>query len=174
MLEIVTNLGRFIFEASVSNGIDPNLRQIEPHLRLPGDMSVDSAHAVLLSLITTEAIRQLEFKCAIQEDIAGFPCTGECLEAQEWEADGHIVTVGTEDSSCLGKRVPPLGLGEEDAIVEYCSKSMSLRLSNIPRNLDLSLHFIIAENPNPEPVECSTWFAVDQQHEELLPRACVL
>ena len=32
----------------------------------------------------------------------------------------------------------------------------------------LTLHFIVAENPCPEPVEWSSWFAVDLDHTAVL------
>ena len=81
-----------------------------------------------------------------------------------------MVTVGTEDALFLGRRAPFLGLGEEDPIAEYLPHSVSISLSKIPSDSALSLHFVIAENLSPEPVECSTWFAVDVAHEKLLSR----
>ena len=34
----------------------------------------------------------------------------------------------------------------------------------IPSEQDFSLHFVVAENPDPEPVDASAWYAVDCPH----------
>jgi hypothetical protein len=168
MLEIQTHVGSFRFEAFVSSGKSPTLERVKPLVDLPKGMSVLSSQAVLLRLHTEDAIEQLAFKCTLQNEFAGSPCTGEGLEAQEWEANGYVVTVGTEDALFLGRRNLFLGLGEEDSIAEYLPNSVAISLSKIPSHSALSLHFVVAENLSPEPVECSTWFAVDVAHEKLL------
>ena len=83
MLEIQTHLGSFRFEAFVSSGKSPTLEWIKPPVDLPKGMSVLSSQAVLLSLHTEDAIGQLTFKCTLQNEITGSPCTGKGLEAQE-------------------------------------------------------------------------------------------
>jgi hypothetical protein len=40
-------------------------------------------------------------------------------------------------------------------------------LKRIPAGVRIGLHYIVAENSNPEPLECSAWYAVDILHDQL-------
>jgi len=48
------------------------------------------------------------------------------------------------------------------------TNAMKLGLSDVSLTEKLSFHFMIAENSNPEPIECSTWYAVDFPHKSIL------
>jgi hypothetical protein len=135
--------------------------------RLPPGMSVLACRAVVLRVECTQAIRSLRFRMQCETDVAGSPCTGERLEAQEWETASHILVVGTEDAEALTTRMSFLGLGAYDEIVKYDSNSMEIQLESIPPRQHISLHYIIAENPFPEPSETSAWCAVEMPHRYL-------
>ena len=93
----------------------------------------------------------------------GSTCFGEGLVAQEWDANGRLVVVGTEDEFLLNPRLPFFE-SDEDAIFTCTAHKILVELRDIPSNQDLSLHFVVAENPDPEPVDASAWFAVDCPH----------
>lgn len=63
--------------------------------------------------------------------------------------------------------MPWLGLGVFEQIVRYADDSMEIQLATIPPHRDVTLHFVVAENPCPEPVPDSAWFAVDIPHSKL-------
>jgi hypothetical protein len=54
------------------------------------------------------------------------------------------------------------------ALVEYQKDGLNVQLKKIPANEIIELHYIIAENSSPEPVESSVWYAVDIPHNKLI------
>lgn len=136
--------------------------------RLPPGHSVMRCRAVVLRVKCPCLLQSLRFRMCCATSLIGSPRTGECLEAQEWQSDDRILVVGTEDAEALSSRMPFLGLGEFDAIVEYGHDFMEIQISCIPANRQVTLHFIIAENRYPEPTPVSAWLAVDIPHRELL------
>ena len=48
------------------------------------------------------------------------------------------------------------------------NNKITIEIEDLKENKELSLHFIIAWNSLPEPVECSCWYAVDVPHEKIL------
>jgi len=171
-MEIVdTKLGRFSFAATRTGGCPISLQQISLQPMLPPGMSVISTRAILLTTDSCDAISTIRFTCNFEGEADGGPCTGEGLDAQEWEDSGYLVVVGTEDADFLGKRIPLLGLGELDPIVQYEPRRLSILVEDIPPNCPLSLHYVIAENFSPEPVEISAWFAVDIPHHQIQSNA---
>lgn len=123
--------------------------------------------AVVLSVPGRQSAWSLRFNIRCHTQAKGSPCTGECLEAQEWQSGTHLLVVGTEDAETLGARMPYLGLGEFEQIVRYANDSMEIQLATIPSRREVTLHFIIAENTYPEPGPDSAWFAVDIPHRDL-------
>lgn len=123
--------------------------------------------AVVLRVPESPSIRSLQFRMRCNTVAQGTPCTGECLEAQEWQSDTRLLVVGTEDAAALNGRLPFLQLGDFDQIVQYDFESMEIQLASIPPHRQVTLHFIIAENPYPEAAADSAWFAVDIPHREL-------
>ncbi len=135
--------------------------------KLPPGLTVSNCVGILLKISGTVAIQSLDFSLSVQEALAGHTAMGERLDAQEWSDGAHVLMVGTEDSEALDIRYPNLSLGETQ-IVHYTPNSMTLKLTNLPALYDPSFHYVIAENEEPEPVEASAWFAVDQDHTFLL------
>ena len=126
--------------------------------------------AVILTVPESPSLNSLRFRVRCDTVAKGSPCTGQGLEAQEWESRTHLLVIGTEDAEALNGRLPYPGLGDFDAIVQYEIKSMEIQLASIPPHREIKLHFIIAENPYPEPTECSAWYAADIPHRALPAR----
>jgi hypothetical protein len=103
--------------------------------------------------------------------VKGTPETGESLDAQEWRASDNLVVVGTEDSECLASRLQFLRVERDESVMRFHPDRMEIRVDNVPADFDLSLHFVVAENVWPEPVDASAWYAADIPHEELLKLA---
>lgn len=130
-------------------------------------MSVRRCRAALLSVYSEEIITHFRFSIALHADSVGHPCTGQGLEAIEWSSGGHLVVVGTEDGEYLRNRIRGLESSDFDNFM-YTPTELILDLWGLPTGESLSFHFVIAENPDPEPVEASAWYAVDCAHQQIL------
>ncbi|HAT85984.1 hypothetical protein [Cohaesibacter gelatinilyticus] len=139
--------------------------EFEPNL--PEGYDVRKCSAILLVVEGLIALDEVKMDLSIETKALASPCSGQGLDALEWGENGCSVTVGTEDEECLSHRFPGLKLKNKLAI-EYGEQSMKLRLSNLGRCRSPSFHFILAENDDPETVEASSWYAVDQPHSLLL------
>ena len=135
--------------------------------RLPKGMSVQNCIAILLTIDTSVQIRNLKFGLSIASKVPGSSCTGEGLDAQEWSDQGKLVVIGTENDEALMQRIPTLA-PKNIVIVDFTSQSMVLEFRNLPLIGKQSFHFIVAENTDPELMDASAWFAVDQNHDYLL------
>lgn len=135
--------------------------------QLPKGMSIQSCTAFVLTVSGPVQIESLEFRIFMDSQVEGTPCTGQCLDAQEWSSEDTTVVVGTEDGESLSDRLGAPEL-EERAVVDYDKHSLTLRLSGLRKHEGYSFHFLVAENPLPEAVDASAWFAVDQPHKRLL------
>jgi hypothetical protein len=54
------------------------------------------------------------------------------------------------------------------AVVDFAPHVMTHKPDHLRGLRRASFHFIVAENPDPEPMDSSAWLAVDQPHEGLL------
>lgn len=175
-IQIETPIGALTFTVETEQGDVNNFNistcQIEP--MLPDGMSIEGSIAVLLKGISSNEISNLDFSCGWNDlREKGYAASGEALEAWEWESNGVLVMVGTEDSEWINSR---LKLSDEQ-YPENCPVTMSENkiVTNIEKydsNKELSLHFIVAWNKLPEPVDCSCWYAVDVPHERVI-KSCV-
>ncbi len=163
-----TSLGVFEFsldsDAKLSR-CELDTKNLEP--QLPDGMAVESCIAVLLNATTDSAISKFTWKCLFLGDVQGSPCSGEGLEAQEWEADGRVVVVGTEDDEFLAARLPFIVLDPTKTMCHYSGKAVKVTIPNIPSGTEFSLHFVVAENASPETTDGSCWYAVDYPHNQL-------
>lgn len=138
--------------------------RIEPHL--PPGMAVDSLEAVLVELTPHTQLRTVTISCkwvstpGVWDDRP----TGEYLDAQSWVVDSKLVLIGTEDLDSLVTRLTDHGLLDAPYPVVYCDDGFEIVLSRVPARQMTSLHFIVASNHYPEPVDCSAWYAVDVPH----------
>ncbi|SPF75415.1 hypothetical protein ALP8811_00402 [Aliiroseovarius pelagivivens] len=166
-----TNLGLVRAQGKVSGvNISPNSvsvvkKKFDP--QLPKGMSVQNCTAFVLAVSGPVQIENLEFRISIDSPIEGTPCTGQCLDAQEWSSEDYTIVIGTEDAEILSDRLGAPEL-EDRAVVDYDKNSLTLRLERLVKRDGYSFHFLMVENPVPEPVDASAWFAVDQSHKNVL------
>lgn len=158
-------------EAIESDGtrIEFSVSMVTPQIHLPPGMEVDSVLAAIVHERIERELTDFYFVCRWSEiAIPGSPATGECLDAQEWESESHVVTIGTEDFQALLARLPNLGLAEDDLPVRFTPCGLEIHIPRVPIGTVLSLHFVVVARGLPDPAECSTWFAVDIPHQKLL------
>ena len=163
-LNLDTALGSFVFVAVCDHRpgeVSLELRTFEPRLSLPAGMSVLRCRAVVLRVTTQVDVAILRWSCESPPSVAGSPCSGEDLDAQEWEAGGRLVVVGTEDEDAIARRLGFLQLDPNANLAQYSPQKLEMRIPCIPASAAFSLHFILAENTSPEPVDASAWFAGD-------------
>ncbi|MEL7150769.1 MAG: hypothetical protein AAGK71_08550 [Pseudomonadota bacterium] len=146
-----------------------SLQSIPYNPELPPGMRVNKCTIVLLKIAGQVELERIDLILVFETTAIGGPCSGQCLDAQEWSKDGQLVVMGTEDGEALSYRFKGLGL-EDQAVTEYSSRGMHLKLGQLGAHKDPSFHFVIAENNDPEAAEDSAWFAVDQNHEYLLKK----
>ena len=173
-LHLDTALGAFSFTAACDHragGVSLDLQTFEPRLSLPAGMSVLGCRAVMLRVRTRVEVAGLRWSCESPPGVAGSPCSGEGLDAQEWAAGNRLVVVGTEDVEALASRLGFPHLDPRGSLTCYSPQKLELEIPRIPASADFGLHFIIAENTSPEPVDASAWFAVDIPHERLAAAA---
>jgi hypothetical protein len=157
------------FGAALLSSDSVTFRAINFEPPLPPGMSVQKCTLLLLVVEGLVDIEALSLNLTLESKAIASPCLGECLDAQEWSENGKLVVIGTEDGAALSHRFPGIGL-EDKVVVELSDHSMTLQLYKLGQRKNPSFHFIIAENEDPEPVEPSAWFAVDQAHEFLLSK----
>lgn len=166
-----TQLGSLSFQALVTGASlvddDISLKGIAFAPKLPAGMTFSACTAVLLQVRPGKDIQSLRLHAELATRTVASACTGEYLDAQEWRDGESLVIIGTEDSQALDIRYPGVGFANILS-VDFGPQSMTLMIDRLSLSPAASFHFIVAENPHPEPVESSAWFAVDQPHEDLL------
>jgi len=137
---------------------------------IPNGMSVRACTVILLSLAPRNTENGMIFSCSweLPFELRGGAESGQRLDAQSWVDGGTIVIVGTEDYEALDERLPHCGFVEDDYPVRYFPNGFEIVVPRAPAGEVISLHFVVAENPYPEPVEDSAWFAVDIDHARLM------
>src|SRR5688500_6892142 len=107
-LNLDTALGSFSFVAVCDHppgAVLLELKAFEPRLSLPPGMSVLRCRAVVLRVTTQVDVDVLRWSCESPPGVGGSPCSGQALDAQEWEANGRLVVAGTEDEEALASRL---------------------------------------------------------------------
>ena len=171
-LVIKTILGELSFgvtakEGDLSKGKIDSVN-LEP--MIPEGMEVEESIAVLLRINSSTDIKNLNFTCTWQSTVEeGGSCTGQGLDAWEWEKDGHLLLIGTEDEEWLASRLGSKNLSQYPVIMS--SNGFEIHIEKFPKGKVLSLHYIISSNSLPENVDCSCWYAVDVSHHRVL-QAC--
>ena len=142
--------------------------EVQP--RLPTGMSVTQSVAVLLSVQPQELLRNVQVTATWETELIGegSPTSGERLDAQEWHWGGWTVVLGTEDFEALTARLPACDFREDNYPVSYNPTGLLITVPVVPAGSIATLHFIVAVNAFPEPVECSAWFAADVTHDHVL------
>lgn len=167
-----TPIGSLEFLATTERGVTRNAYikscAIEP--KLPNGMAVQRCVAVLFQCEPSENIEGLVFRCGWKElQEKGYGCTGEALDAWEWEHDRTLVVIGTEDNEWLSHRLRFIDVAKTANAYPVTMRDnvIEIRLSVVPPGEPVSLHYIVAWNSLPEKAESSCWFAVDVPHERV-------
>lgn len=130
-LNLNTALGSFLFEAVSDHQpgeVALDLWTLKPQLSLPAGMSVLGCRAVVLRVTSQVDIAGLRWSCESPPGIVGSPCSGEGLDAQEWEVGTRLVVVGTEDEDALARR---LGLPRQESYrgwIRYSPCKLEVRI----------------------------------------------
>lgn len=137
---------------------------------LPPGMSVAGSVGVVVALQPGQALHDLQVGLVWERTpaVQGSPASGEWLDAQEWDAAGWRVVIGTEDGDALSARLPECGFSEDRYPVAYRADGLAITLPLVPAARTTTLHFIVALNPLPEPADCAAWFAVGVPHRRVL------
>lgn len=171
-LQLDTSLGHLTIQAQVeADHTKPealSLKSVELEPTLPAGMSVERCRAILVHITGVDGPFRIEFIARLGSEANGQPCTGECLEAIEWSDGRSLIIIGTEDAAALCARVPGLETCPEQEIASYGPQSIQIRIAGEQGFDALMFHFIIAENPVPEPMPDSAWFAVDTPHKTVV------
>jgi hypothetical protein len=169
-LNLDTALGSFVFVAACEHRpgeVSLDLKTFEPRLSLPQGMSVLACRAVVLRVSTHVEVAALRWSCESPPNVPGSPCSGQYLDAQEWQAGDRLVVVGTEDEEALANRLGFLQLDPNASLARYSPQKLEMTIPRIPASAAFGLHFILAENTSPEPEDASAWFAVDIPHKDV-------
>ncbi len=171
-LVLDTLLGRLSIEAYLESRLPENgnllLEASDIQPSMPSHMRVDRCRAVLVEVAGTRGKICIRLTVHLDSEAEGYSYTGEFLEAINWETDRGVLVVGTEDAPALSHRMPWFDVTMFDVIARYTPRGMEIRLAAKPEMNPSTFHLIIAENPSPEPVPDSAWFAVDMPHELVL------
>jgi hypothetical protein len=100
--------------------------------------------------------------------------TGEWLLSQSWRGDGRLVHVGTEDIDVLEARLPRCWFDRRgrsrfrvhDDMADV--DGVTIEVPYVEARDTITLHYIVAENPLPQPLEESTWCAVNVKHDKVI------
>ena len=144
---------------------------VEP--KLPMGMSVAATWVFLVKLHPASSLEHISVCCIWQDapPVLGSPESGECLDAQSWVKNDHIVVLGTEDFASLSARLSESRLIEKNHPIRYTRDGFEIVLPLVPAGQLTSLHFVVAINRYPESHDCSAWFAVDIPHRDVLATA---
>ena len=168
-LILKTTFGELSFGVTSKNGDLSNARIVSQNLEpmLPEGMEVEESIAILLRVNSSTEIENLNFTCTWEHSIEeGGACTGQGLDAWEWEKDNHLLLIGTEDEEWLSSRLGSQYLPKIP--VKMGNNGFEINIESFPKNNELSLHFIVSSNSLPEKVDCSCWYAVDVAHKRVL------
>lgn len=138
---------------------------------LTGGQVTESRTAVVLRIEPRNALESLRFECRWVESpgVAGELETGQYLESLAWRRDGRVVSVGTEDEDSLASRLPSCGYLEERwTLVHSTDDGLIVEIPSVPAGQMVSFHYIVAENPFPEPKPEARWYAVDVDHRSVI------
>jgi hypothetical protein len=160
---IETPLGKIELLGSADTGVE--IWQGDLPIELQNGMVVDKAIAVVLSIGIVNSNSDIVFSAQLQNDeIKGYPETGEYLDCITWETNEWALPIGTEDKEALEHRLPNLITKEMQNPITYSTSGIGVNLPMVKTEFPITFHFIIAFKKLPDNRECSTWFSVDVPH----------
>lgn len=166
-----TLLGQIHFVFSVSgmgvteSDLSISVRTFTP--KIPAGMKVKSCRAILFSLECTNQAARISYSATLDTRIVGGPCTGERLEAIEWDKEGLNVSVGTEDSEALKNRMPYLNIRERAGVATYSEDQITVEIPECLHIRPATFHFVVADTAKASRDDASGWFAVDVLHKRI-------
>lgn len=140
--------------------------------RLPPGMFVDNCVVALIRLRANRTLSGYSFECTHDsEAIIGpsGPCSGQYLEAQEWNHSGITLTLGTQDLEAIVAHrrnggLFPIRLARSAAVqaltVLYKPNGFAVQPPPLESNEAIQVQFVAAWAPESAP-EFAPWFAVD-------------
>lgn len=163
MKSVETPLGVVKFDVTVDGHAELQLFELPQVLQ--NGMTVDQVIACYLTVEPSIDAADLVFSAKLEnERLLGSFESGEYLECISWESKDWAVSLGTEDSEALSRRLD-LKIDRESYPITYSHSGLELRLNGLKKGLEWSFHFIVAYKRLPDDRQCSTWFAVDVPHE---------
>ncbi|WP_143072653.1 MULTISPECIES: hypothetical protein [unclassified Variovorax] len=158
---VSTPLGDLAFQADVEFGRSPvefSLTDFPFQPALPLGSVVDGCIGVVFKCQSATQMRGLHFECAWYgaSPSSGSPASGECLDAQEWSDEKHVVLVGTEDFDILRDRLTSEIVIRERPhpyFIEYKHSGFVITVDQVPAKTSLSLHLLLRGTGYQSPVK---------------------
>ncbi|MFP6583809.1 MAG: hypothetical protein VCD00_14815 [Candidatus Hydrogenedentota bacterium] len=139
---------------------------------------IDGGRVVRIRYNADRAIRQLKFEMRWSDTTylpRGKPECEQGINALRWTTDQHTTIIATEDVHALTSRLArghdispdaanylhDLSPELDHLVFGFHNDGLSIRLTEIPKNEFVQLHFVLAWNPIPEPKPEATWLAVN-------------
>jgi hypothetical protein len=133
-------------------------------------MSVERATAVLLTLTPRRRTRGLRFRCrwVTPPPQSSYDDQDQFFVSWVWEGENRLVQVGTEDGDAIYGRSLPFrsmllrGASSKKSFrwwPEASHGGIEIPIPRPPPQAATVRHFIVAENPSPEPSELAAFFA---------------
>lgn len=165
---IDTPIGIVTFSSNTDVSSNISVKEHVPNL--PKGMHTEFCCAALLTVDSHDLVANIQFEVILAESCKlDGPESGEALEAYSWTCENHVVYVGTEDVEVLVRRIgPSTGFDENSAVATAVGNRMTATIPGPVGGWVISLHLVLAVNPNPEPTPDSCWFAVDVPHKKLM------
>lgn len=138
------------------------------------ESQIAGGQLVTLRLESTHAVRQLKLNlrwAAGDSELRGKPECDAGVNGLRFTTDSHTVLLATEDVDALQKRVDQenrisagaapylhdLSPELDHLVFGFHDDGMSIRLTDMPANEFVELHFAVTWNPTPEPTPEATW-----------------
>ena len=138
-----------------------------PELTLPEGMELESVHAIMIEIESTVELSsvRMQFSCS-KYGAPLYKNTGECVDAVTGELGNTKLSIGTEDTEKLTRRMPWLK-DLETPVVDLTNTGLCFNFERVPADVKLSIHAVFAYTIN-DLTELADWFAVDVDHDQLL------
>lgn len=139
---------------------------------LPAHLKISECRIFKWKIKATEDRSSFKAICKFEPNckVDGGPESGEHLDAQGWESEKHILSLGTDDGEYLNfraeKNILPKRFATQNpdglSWVNYVDNGLEIEVPDLLKNEYIELRFSIAwkekeQNEN----DVSTWFAVD-------------
>lgn len=139
---------------------------------LPAHMKISECNVFTWKIEAFEDCPQLKAVCTFEStsNVVGGPESGEWLDAQRWENEKYILSVGTDDSDCLHSRATKNIIPKRFATnnpddlqwVTYTDTGLAIEVPPLLKGECIELRFAVAwKDKNGKEGDVSTWYAID-------------